>query len=206
MVFAHANARLNVLQSETVGALSGSIGTVVDIAAGQTLSIIANSGTFQGVIQGGGGITVSSNANDSARALTLSNINTFSGPVSILGGTQSDRSAANRIDFYYLANGGSNSSLGNSSNAASNLIIDTKGKGGGLRFLGFNSQSTDRLMTIGTGNGTGNGESAASFWADGQVFGKRVATVSLHQHRRGGFHRHGQSQADLPRWCWSGLV
>ncbi|MFZ4593305.1 MAG: beta strand repeat-containing protein, partial [Verrucomicrobiaceae bacterium] len=177
--FSYANSRLNVLQSETVGALSGSIGTVVDIAAGQTLSMIANSGTFQGVIQGGGGLTVSSNANDSARVLTLSNINTFSGAVSILGGTQSDRSAANRIDFYYLANGGADSSLGRSSNAASNLTIDTKGKGGGLRFIGFSNQSTDRLMTIGTGNGATSGESAASFWADGQTSGKQVPTVSF---------------------------
>jgi len=177
--FSYANSRLNVLQNETVGALSGSIGTVVDIAAGQTLSMIANSGTFQGVIQGGGGLTVSSNANDSARVLTLSNINTFSGAVSILGGTQSDRSAANRIDFYYLANGGVDSSLGRSSNAASNLTIDTKGKGGGLRFIGFSNQSTDRLMTIGTGNGSTSGESAASFWADGQTSGKQVPTVSF---------------------------
>ena len=176
---AYSGARLNVLDNETVGALAGAIGTVVDIASGKILSLVAGSGTFQGVIQGGGGLTVSSNTNNSARVAALSNINTFSGPVSILGGTASDRSAANRIDVYYLANGGLDSGIGNSSNAAANLTMNTNGKGGGLRYIGFETASTDRLFTLGVGNGSTIGESAASIWADGQITGNKVPTLSF---------------------------
>ena len=180
--FATGNSRLNIGQSETIGALQGAIGTTVSLAAGQTLSLVGGSATFQGVIQEdgpGAGLTVTSNTNDAARVATFSNINTYSGPVSILGGTLSDRSAANRIDVYYLANGGSGSGIGSSSNAASNLTINTNGKGGGLRYIGFNTVNTDRLFTLGVGNGAGIGESAASIWADGQISGNKVPVLNF---------------------------
>jgi autotransporter-associated beta strand protein len=71
--------------------------------------------------------------------LTLSGMNSFTGPMTIDAGT---------TNVLYLANGGSSSSIGASTNAASNLVIN----GGTLRYIGAGN-STDHLLTI---NGTAN--------------------------------------------------
>lgn len=75
--------------------------------------------------------------------LTLtSTSNSFTGGVTISGGV---------LGITALANGGSNSQLGASSNAAANLVID----GGTLRRAsGGTAQSTNRLFTIGGAGGT----------------------------------------------------
>ena len=49
-----------------------------------------------------------------------------------------------------LADGGAASNIGQSSNAAANLVFD----GGTLRYTGASNASTDRLLTIGAGGGT----------------------------------------------------
>ena len=63
-----------------------------------------------------------------------------------------------------LANGGTTSSIGLSSNAVGNLVIN----GGTLRYVG-SGDSTDRLLTIGTGGATldASGTGAISFAATG---------------------------------------
>jgi fibronectin-binding autotransporter adhesin len=53
------------------------------------------------------------------------------------------------LEITKLAGGGANSSIGSSSNAASNLAID----GGTLEYSG-SGDSTDRLFTVGTGGAT----------------------------------------------------
>ena len=70
-----------------------------------------------------------------ANTLTINATNSYTGPTLINGGT---------ISFAVAANGGSNSSLGASGNAASNLIIN-----GQLTYTGAAAGSTDRLFTIG---------------------------------------------------------
>lgn len=71
--------------------------------------------------------------------LSLAGTNTYTGITTI---------SAGRIEPFTLANGGSNSSIGASSNSAGNLIID----GGTLRYTGSANTSTDRLFTL-TANG-----------------------------------------------------
>ncbi|QYM78758.1 autotransporter-associated beta strand repeat-containing protein [Horticoccus luteus] len=65
-----------------------------------------------------------------------------------------------------LANGGSNSSIGASSNAAGNLVID----GGTLRYAGT-SDTTNRLFTVGAGGATieAAGSGALSFTNTGSL-------------------------------------
>ncbi|MCE9555111.1 MAG: autotransporter-associated beta strand repeat-containing protein [Planctomycetes bacterium] len=65
-----------------------------------------------------------------------------------------------------LANGGANSSIGASSNAAANLILN----GGTLRYTG-GAISTDRLFSVGTSNGTlqSNGSGPVNFTNTGAM-------------------------------------
>lgn len=73
--------------------------------------------------------------------LALAGANSYNGPTLIKGGTLSVAS---------LANGGVDSGLGNSSNAASNLQLDA---GTTLRYTG-GTASTDRAMTLNATSGT----------------------------------------------------
>jgi len=154
-------ATLRLLSAEAVGGLSGAIGTSLILDG--TLTLTGATQTFSGVISGAGGFTRSSN-DGTARIQTLTNINTYTGGTSIITGSGA---AGNRIDAYYLANGGVNSSIGASSNAAANLVIDTITANGGLRFLGYTSQTTDRLMTLGANAATTTTSAPAAIWADG---------------------------------------
>jgi autotransporter-associated beta strand protein len=106
---------------------------------------------FSGIIQntGGGPLTVITNGGGGISYLT--GLNTYTG-ATILGGSQ-------WLGVNSLANGGMPSSIGASSNAASNLVFN----GGALQYTGSNtyfaqftqtpSVSTDRLFTL-AGNAT----------------------------------------------------
>jgi autotransporter-associated beta strand protein len=157
-------ATLRVLQSETIGSLQGTIGTTVDIASGQTLTLRAATNTFNGIVTGGGGI-VRTNNDTNPRDMTFTNWNTYTGATKVM--TNTTNPVINRFNVLYLANGGQASGIGASSNAASNLIFDSGTGGGGLRWLGVRDVdgTTDRLFTLGAGAGAGG------IWADGQVFG-----------------------------------
>ncbi len=74
--------------------------------------------------------------------LVLSGLNSYTGVTTVSNGVLSVSS---------LANGGINSSIGASSNAASNLVLN----GGTLSYTGSGS-NTDRLFTVGTTGGTIN--------------------------------------------------
>ena len=87
--------------------------------------------------------------------LTFSN--TYSNVTTISGGT---------LSVTTLANGGSASGIGSSSNAASNLILN----GGALQYTGSGA-STNRLFTLGTNNGSldASGTGALSFTNTGAI-------------------------------------
>ncbi len=91
--------------------------------------------------------------------LTLSGVNTYTGATTINGGTLAVSS---------LADGGANSSLGASSNAAANLVLDG---GATLRYVGAGNGSTDRLFTLGTFRSTfdSSGTGTANFTNTGSV-------------------------------------
>jgi fibronectin-binding autotransporter adhesin len=101
-------------------------------SSSNVFSIAANGANNIG---GGGSLTKNGNS-----VLTLSGgANTYSGATIINGGTLS--AAA-------LANGGSPSDIGQSGNGAANLVLN----GGTLQYTG-GAQDSDRLFTLGTGNG-----------------------------------------------------
>lgn len=162
--------------SDTIGSLQGNYGSKVEITnPGHTLTLQAGSQTFAGLITGAGGIKVTTNTNGAGRVATFTQKNTYSGPTSIMSDVGSNI-GGNRIDVYHLANGGQPSGIGQSGSAASNLTIATKTGNGGLRFIGFSSQSTDRLFTFGDGSG-GSGEGSVNIWADGQGAGNNLPTI-----------------------------
>jgi fibronectin-binding autotransporter adhesin len=87
-------------------------------------------------IGGGGGLTKNGNS-----VLTLTGgANTYGGATTISGGT---------LSIAVLANGGSPSDIGQAGNSAANLVLN----GGTLQYIG-GPQDSDRLFTLGTGNGT----------------------------------------------------
>jgi fibronectin-binding autotransporter adhesin len=87
-------------------------------------------------IGGGGNLTKNGNS-----VLALSgSVNSYSGATIINGGT---------LSVGTLANGGSPSDIGQSGSNAANLVLN----GGTLQYIG-GSQDSDRLFTLGTGNGT----------------------------------------------------
>lgn len=163
-------AILRVLQSETIGGLTGSIGSIVDIAAGQSLTVRSATQTYNGIISGLGNL-VRTNNDGTFREMTLTNKNTYSGTTTIT--TNGTNFTNNRINLFFLADGGQASGIGSSSNAASNLILNTGTGGGGLRWIGASNQTTDRLFTLGSGSGAG------AIWADGQNFGDDPATLQF---------------------------
>ena len=108
----------------------------VALGASRIVTVQTSALTVGGVISGASrGITLAGNG-----SLVLDGANTYSGPVVINGGI---------LVASTLANGGASSSVGASSNAAVNLVLD----GGALRYTGP-AASTDRALTLGAGSGT----------------------------------------------------
>jgi fibronectin-binding autotransporter adhesin len=99
----------------------------------------------------------------SGTTILTSTSNSYTGLTEIDGGI---------LNVASLANGGSNSSIGASSNAASNLVFG----GGTLQYSGTTAQTTDRLFTIGDANGntanlnaSGTGAGTVSFTNTGAI-------------------------------------
>ena len=122
----------------TIGDLTGGPGNTVNTSGGGngllTISS-ANNATYAGTISGGGALTKSGTG---TQALTGSN--TYTGATTLNGGTLSVSS---------LPNGGVASGIGQSSNAAGNLVFN----GGMLQYTGAGA-STDRQFTLGTSGGS----------------------------------------------------
>ncbi len=140
---------LSTTAATTSGSLSGTIATP---SSGTNTATINNGGqlftvnqtadgAYAGVITGAGGFTLGSGSG-SINTLTLSGINTYTGATTISGGILSTGS---------LGNGGAASGIGQSSNAAANLILN----GGTLQYANSSSAtSTDRLFTLTNLGGT----------------------------------------------------
>jgi autotransporter-associated beta strand protein len=119
---------------------------------GTTYTITGNGG----VITGAGSLTM--NSSDGTGTLVLANAaNTFTGVTTLTSGT---------LSVSQLANGGTASAIGQSSNAAANLVLD----GGTLMYTG-GAQSSDRLFTLTTNGGTiaGSGSGALTLSNTGSV-------------------------------------
>lgn len=132
--------------SLTLTSLSGT-GTLVNsdlansVAATLTLNAVTDI-TFGGSLQDGTGGAPLSLAKSGAGILTLSGANsTYSGATTVSGGV---------LSVGTLANGGSPSSIGRSTNVAANLVIS----GGATLLYSGNSTSIDRSLTIGVGGAT----------------------------------------------------
>ena len=129
----------SALYLNTTGTLSQDITNNGTIGSGQN----ATSVTFSGVISGAGNVTSTGNS----RSITLSNANnSYEGTTTVQSAALSEVLSVTK-----LADGGVNSSIGRSSNAASNLRIQNMS----LRYTGT-GDSTDRLFTI-------NGSAAADY-------------------------------------------
>jgi autotransporter-associated beta strand protein len=139
--------QLGALNANVAGASDAAnltFNTNMGLGAATRTITIGNNGAdiLSGVISGaaGTGLTVN-NVATTTGVLRLNGTNTYSGPTTINGGT---------LEVFTLANGSSNSSLGSSSNAASNLVLN----GGSLSYINNTTAgSTDRSITLGANGG-----------------------------------------------------
>lgn len=165
-------AKLRVLNSETIGLLSGDVLTEAEIAAGQTLTIsAAGTNTMNGLITGGGNLTRTTAG--AAAAMNPTAKNTYGG-ITTLSATGT-ATGSTTFTIWQLADGGLASGLGQSSNAAGNLVFgsNTAGTFGGiLAWAGLTNQSTDRLFTLGLG------AAGARINASGTVVGVNAPTMT----------------------------
>ena len=114
---------------------------------------------IDGTISGSGGVTIDANAN----LVYLNGSSTYTGATSI---ASQDGVGFTTLYAANLANGGQASSIGASSNAAANLVLNA----GTLSYVG-NGASTDRLFTLGTGGGgiENRGQGVLNFTNTGAV-------------------------------------
>ncbi|WP_395730163.1 autotransporter-associated beta strand repeat-containing protein [Prosthecobacter sp.] len=144
--------------NNSIGGLAGA-GTVQNgTATGATLNVLgAGTSTFSGVLQDGGSGYLALNKGGTGGTLTLTGSNTYTGGTVVTTGV---------LSAAVLANGGTASSIGASSNIASNLILN----GGTLRYTGA-AVSTDRLFTVTTAGGTldASGTGVVSFTNTGSM-------------------------------------
>ncbi|QWC96421.1 filamentous hemagglutinin N-terminal domain-containing protein, partial [Polynucleobacter paneuropaeus] len=147
------------LDTANVGSLTATIANAGIISFTGSSSV-----TLSGVISGAGALKTDSSY---AGTVTLSGTNTYTGVTTISGGT---------LSVSTLANGGSSSNLGASTNAAANLVLD----GGTLKYTGA-AVSTDRLFTLTNSGGTidASGTGALTFTNSGSIAYTGTSTRTL---------------------------
>ena len=134
------------------GLILGGAGTGV---VSMTGIIGQQSGTTGALVKAGGS------------TFNLSGLNTYAGATYVTAGT---------LGISSLANGGSASPLGQSSNAADNLVLN----GGTLRYTG-SGHATDRLFTVNAGGSTidSSGSGAIDFTNNGVIAATNPGSISL---------------------------
>ena len=162
---------LNPGVTDTIGGLSGTGGDMG--ATGTPTTLVINQSattTFSGVLGGTISGTARPNINvtkANTGTLNLTGTNAYTGVTAVTGGILSTGSAG------ILANGGTASSIGKSTNVAGNLVLD----GGTLQYANTGAaESTDRLFTVGsnevsgtTGTIDASGANALSFTNTGAI-------------------------------------
>ncbi len=179
-----------ILITPNVGAHNLSItGGTLASGNGQDLIVFQNNSagslSISSQITGSTGLTLAG-----AGTLSLTAQNNYTGITTINGGwsaytvsgtspsqsTVGPQTTASTLSVTSLANGGSPSGIGTSSNAASNLVID----GATLRYVGAGG-STDRLFTIGPSGASldASGSGAIQFTNPGSIVISQNTTESL---------------------------
>ncbi|HTQ39316.1 MAG TPA: autotransporter-associated beta strand repeat-containing protein [Pirellulales bacterium] len=127
----------------TFGGLSGSQG--LDLK-GTTLSVGANTESYSGVISSS--IGTGSIIKNGSGTWSVTSANTYTGSTTLSAGI---------LNIVTIGNGGVAGPLGQSTNAAANLVFD----GGTLQFTGTAGVSTDRLFTMTPNGGTIDGSGSS---------------------------------------------
>jgi fibronectin-binding autotransporter adhesin len=169
---------------------AAAVGTSVGITSPSTRTFSLNSGTtgatfvinagwvINGLITGAGKLSVNGNnfSGSASSTLTLTNANNdYAGSTTINTGI---------LSVNQLANGGANSTIGKSSNAASNLVLNGTAGAATLKYTGA-GHSTDRLFSLGTGATAGtidaSGTGAVDFTNAGSMglIGSGTRTLTL---------------------------
>ncbi|MBZ9806239.1 autotransporter-associated beta strand repeat-containing protein, partial [Mesorhizobium sp. ES1-6] len=149
-------------QSNTVGGLAGA----GSVALGSGTLTLSNGLSFSGSIAGGGGLVKSGLGTQTLSGCSSS----YDGSTTITGGV---------LAVTCLNNGGVASSIGDSSAAATNLVLD----GGTLQYIGAVG-STNRQFTLGSGGGSldASGSGAINFTSTAAVTlsgaGNRTLTLT----------------------------
>ncbi len=135
---AAGNNYLQITSAMTVSASSGAQTFTLSGSNAGTSDSLTN--IISGVIQNGSGTNVTHLTKSGTGQWRLSGANAYTGSTTINGGT---------LVVQTLANGGVNSAIGKSTNAAANLVVD----GSALKYIGA-TVSTDRLFSVGTSGAT----------------------------------------------------
>lgn len=151
---------------QTIKSLNGAgtfLGSVTGHATTLTLGANNGSGVFSGAIQNGGVVSL---VKTGSGTQSLSGTgNSYTGSTTLSGGT---------LSVTRLVDGGAASSIGQSTNAAGNLVLN----GGALSYVGA-ATSTNRLFTInGSGTLDASGSGALTFSNAGAIVGNGVLTLS----------------------------
>jgi len=134
-------------QTVQVSSFSGSglsSATFMPDSSNRTLTITANTGgtaNFTGNLTNNGSSVLTVVISGAVVQLTGAN-NSYNGTTTV--------SSSSQLDVSSLADGGSNSSIGKSTNAAANLVFGSST----LNYIGSTNSNTDRLFTIAGGTGT----------------------------------------------------
>ena len=144
-ILSSGTAAINFTNTGTIG-FNGESGARTFVLAGATASLV---NTFSPIIaDNGGATTLIRTVNGTAQGTVwiLGGLNTYTGATQINGDTNNQ---GGTLSVSVLANGGTASGIGASTNDASNLLINR----GTLQYTGA-TVSTDRLFTIGTSGGS----------------------------------------------------